>query len=321
MSQTASSLFTTPEGKIKSVDLLEQTLTTMNRVILGKDHTLRLAFACMLARGHLLIEDQPGVGKTTLSHLLARVLGLDFQRIQFTSDMLPADILGVSVYDQNSARFKFHPGPVFSQLVLADEVNRATPKAQSALLEAMEEYQVTTEGETHPLPTPFFVIATQNPTNQIGTFALPESQLDRFLMRLEIGYPDQAHEKELLKGRDRREILQDIEPTMTPEQLLTFQSMVPQVHVSDSLVDYLQKILHFSRQSPFYRDGLSPRAGIAILRCAQAWAILEGRDHLLPEDIQAILSATTNHRLQPSAEFSGQESGDTAAHLLTVPLE
>ncbi len=321
MSQTASNLLSSQERTINSRALLQQTLNTMNQVILGKEHTLRLALACLIARGHLLIEDQPGVGKTTLSHLLARVLNLDFQRIQFTSDMLPADILGVSVYDQNSASFKFHPGPVFSQLVLADEVNRATPKAQSALLEAMEEYQVTTEGETHPLPSPFFVIATQNPSNQIGTFALPESQLDRFLMRLEIGYPDQAHEKELLKGRDRREILQDIEATITPEQLLIIQASVAQVHVSDSLIDYLQKILDFSRHSPCYRNGLSPRAGIAMLRCAQAWAILDNRDHLLPEDIQAILPATTNHRLQPSAEISAQDNTELVSHLLTVPLD
>ncbi len=325
MSQTASSLLT-PEDKpikkaINSGALLQQTLTTMNEVILGKEQTLRLALTCLIARGHLLIEDQPGVGKTTLSHLLARVLNLDFQRIQFTSDMLPADILGVSVYDQNSASFKFHPGPVFSQMVLADEVNRATPKAQSALLEAMEEYQVTTEGETHPLPSPFFVIATQNPSNQIGTFALPESQLDRFLMRLEIGYPDHAHEKELLKGRDRREILRDITPIMTPDELLIIQQSVSQVHVSDTLIDYLQKILNVSRHSPHYRHGLSPRAGIAILRCAQAWAVLDDRDHLLPEDIQAILPATVNHRLQPSAEFSGQDNDEIASHLLTVPLD
>ncbi len=321
MSQTASNLLPPQKKTINSGTLLQHTLNTMSQVILGKEHTLRLALACLIARGHLLIEDQPGVGKTTLSHLLARVLNLDFQRIQFTSDMLPADILGVSVYDQNSASFKFHPGPVFSQLVLADEVNRATPKAQSALLEAMEEYQVTTEGETHPLPSPFFVIATQNPSNQIGTFALPESQLDRFLMRLEIGYPDQAHEKELLKGRDRREILQDIEATMTTEQLLTIQASVAQVHVSDSLIDYLQKILNFSRHSPCYRNGLSPRAGIAMLRCAQAWAILDNRDHLLPEDIQAILPATTNHRLQPSAELSAQDNDEIVSHLLTVPLD
>lgn len=321
MSQIASSILTTAENRDKNITRLKQTLAVMNKVILGKKQTLRLALTCLIARGHLLIEDQPGVGKTTLAHLLARVLGLDFQRIQFTSDMLPADILGVSVYDQNSASFKFHPGPVFSQLVLADEVNRATPKAQSALLEAMEEYQVTTEGETHPLPSPFFVIATQNPSNQIGTFQLPESQLDRFLMRLEMGYPDEAHEKELLRGEDRREILKELNATLAPTQLLALQQAVPQVHVSDSLIDYLQKILHFTRHSPFYRNGLSPRAGIAILRCAQAWALLDQRDHLLPEDIQAILPATTNHRLQPSAEFSTLVPDEVVSHLLTVPLD
>ncbi len=321
MSQTASSLLTTPAHTSQHNTLLRQTLASMNQIILGKEQTLRLALTCLLARGHLLIEDQPGVGKTTLSHLLARVLNLDFQRIQFTSDMLPADILGVSVYDQNSASFKFHPGPVFSQLVLADEVNRATPKAQSALLEAMEEYQVTTEGETHPLPSPFFVIATQNPSNQIGTFPLPESQLDRFLMRLEIGYPNQADEKALLKGRDRRELLKEMEATLTPAQLLEIQSVVPQIHVSDALIDYLQKILSFSRHSSCYRNGLSPRAGIAILRCAQAWALLDDRDHLLPEDIQAILPATTHHRLQPSVALAEQGQDEVVSHLLTVPLD
>jgi len=321
MSQTAPSILPTIENSAENNARLKQTLAAMNQVILGKDQTLRLALTCLIARGHLLIEDQPGVGKTTLSHLLARVLDLDFQRIQFTSDMLPADILGVSVYDKNSARFKFHPGPVFSQLVLADEVNRATPKAQSALLEAMEEHQVTTEGETHPLPSPFFVIATQNPSSQIGTFPLPESQLDRFLMRLEIGYPDQQHEKELLKGEDRREILKVLNATMTPDQLLNIQQAVPQVHASDALIDYLQKILNFSRHSPYYQNGLSPRAGIAILRCAQAWALLDNRDHLLPEDIQAILPATTNHRLQPASEFSGLSSAEITSHLLSVALD
>ncbi len=321
MSQSAPSLSTTAVNSPQNSALLTQTLSSMSRVILGKEETLRLALTCLMARGHLLIEDQPGVGKTTLSHLLARVLGLDFQRIQFTSDMLPADILGVSVYDQNSARFKFHPGPIFAQLVLADEVNRATPKAQSALLEAMEEQQVTTEGERHLLPSPFFVIATQNPSSQVGTFPLPESQLDRFLMRLEMGYPDQAHEKELLKGRDCREVLKDLEATITPSQLLAIQQQVPQVHVSNALIDYLQAILSFSRQSPYYLHGLSPRAGIAMLRCAQAWAMLNDRDHLLPEDIQAILPATTNHRLQPSAEFSGMDKDEAISHLLTVPLD
>lgn len=316
MSQTASPLFTAHNNA-----LLTRTLATMNQVILGKEQTVRLAFACLIARGHLLIEDQPGVGKTTLSHLLAKVLDLNYQRIQFTSDMLPADILGVSVYDQANASFKFHPGPIFAQLVLADEVNRATPKAQSALLEAMEECQVTTEGETHPLPDPFFVIATQNPSDQIGTFPLPESQLDRFLMRLEIGYPDQTHEKALLKGQDRRSMLQEIEATMTPEQLLAIQALVPQVHVSDSLIDYLQRILGFTRQNPAFHSGLSPRAGLAILRGAQAWAVLENRDHLLPEDIQAVLLATTAHRLQPSSDFAQQPHEELAAQLLTVPLD
>lgn len=299
---------------------LEKVVDTVKEIILGKEEIIRLALTCIVARGHLLIEDIPGVGKTTLAHVLARVLGLQFQRIQFTSDMLPADILGVSVYDQDSAVFRFHPGPIFAQLILADEVNRATPKAQSALLEAMEEYQVTTEGKTHALPEPFFVIATQNPATQVGTFPLPESQLDRFLMRLEIGYPDQQAERALLKGRDRREMLKDLSPCLTPEELLGIQSQAANVHVSTALVDYLQSILEFSRQSPVYRNGLSPRAGLGLLRSAQAWALMSGRNHVLPEDIQHVMPSVVSHRLRPVAEHSVPATVDLAAHLLTVPV-
>ncbi len=300
---------------------LDKVVAAIGDIILGKEHVIRQAFTCLIARGHLLIEDLPGVGKTTLAHVLARALGLQFHRIQFTSDMLPADILGVSVYDQQAAAFKFHPGPIFSQLVLADEVNRATPKAQSALLEAMEEYQVTTEGETHVLPAPFFVIATQNPANQIGTFPLPESQLDRFLMRLQLGYPDSAAERELLKGSDRRTLLQDMQPVMDPAELLAVQARVPAVHASDALIDYLQALLAFTRESPLYRNGLSPRAGLALLRCAQAWALLSGRDHVLPEDVQAVLPAVASHRLQPSVDHATQGSDELVAALLnSVPL-
>jgi len=299
---------------------LEKVVDTVKEIILGKEDVIRLALTCIIARGHLLIEDLPGVGKTTLAHVLAKVLGLQFQRIQFTSDMLPADILGVSVYDQDNAGFRFHPGPIFAQLILADEVNRATPKAQSALLEAMEEYQVTTEGDTHPLPEPFFVIATQNPTTQVGTFPLPESQLDRFLMRLEIGYPDQQAERALLKGRDRREMLKDLLPCLTPGELISIQSQSTNIHVSTALVDYLQSILEFSRQSPLYRNGLSPRAGLGLLRSAQAWALMNGRNHVLPEDIQRVIPCVVNHRLRPAAEHGIQTTADIAAHLLTVPV-
>jgi len=300
--------------------LLNKAVAEIANIILGKDDIIRLSLACLVARGHLLIEDLPGVGKTTLAHVLARVLGLDFQRIQFTSDMLPADILGVSIYDAGSASFKFHPGPVFSQVVLADEVNRATPKAQSALLEAMEEYQVTTEGQTYPLPEPFFVIATQNPAYQIGTFPLPESQLDRFLICLEIGYPDAAAERALLKGRDRRDMLKSLAPCMDPRDLIAIQAEVGRVHVSDALVDYLHALLTFTRESPLYRAGLSPRAGLALLRCAQAWSLMEGRNYVLPEDVQKVLPSVVNHRLQPSAEATTQTTAELVAQLAAVPV-
>ena len=288
----------------------------INSIILGKNRQIRLAIACLLARGHLLIEDVPGVGKTTLAHAIATCLGLKFQRIQFTSDLLPADILGVSVYNRDSGRFVFHPGPVFTNVVLADEVNRATPRAQSALLEAMEENQVTTEGETRPLPQPFFVIATQNPSHQIGTFPLPESQLDRFLMRLELGYPDAQAERALLNGIDRRALLADLKPHIGPDNLLQMQNEVQQVHAAPALLDYLQVLLNHTRQSPDFAHGLSPRAGLALLQGARAWAYTDGRKMVLPEDLQAVLPAVVAHRLAAAGTNSSQASGAQLAEQL-----
>ncbi|MFA7268735.1 MAG: MoxR family ATPase [Sterolibacterium sp.] len=281
---------------------LAEVILQAGGVILGKERQIRLSLACLLARGHLLIEDLPGVGKTTLARLLAQLLGLQFQRIQFTSDMLPADIVGVSIFDRASGGFTFHPGPIFAQLVLADEVNRATPKTQSALLEAMEERQVTTEGETRPLPTPFFVIATQNPSYSIGTFPLPESQLDRFLMRIDLGYPDLAAERELLCGADRREMIAGLSPCLAPQELAAWQQAVTKIHVADALIDYTQALVTHTRQSPDYQVGLSPRAALALLAAARAWALLEGRDYVLPEDIQLVLPAVAPHRLRPAGE-------------------
>jgi MoxR-like ATPase len=284
-------------------EALKPVIEQANRLILGKEHQIRLALACLLARGHLLLEDLPGVGKTTLSQVLARTLGLEFQRVQFTSDMLPGDILGVSIYERDTGGFRFHPGPVFTQVLLADEVNRATPKTQSALLEAMEEQQVSIEGETHPLPNPFFVIATQNPSHQIGTFPLPESQLDRFLMVLSLGYPDRNAERALLAGEDRRDLLAQLRPVLSGEKLAALQQEVRQVHTSPALIDYVQALLDFSRQSPDFVNGLSPRAGLALLSAARAWAMLEGRHHVMPEDVQMVLPYVAAHRLQ-SAEGS-----------------
>lgn len=278
---------------------LAEVMARAGEIILGKDHQIRLAMACILARGHLLIEDVPGVGKTTLSHVLASLLGLHYQRIQFTSDLLPADIVGVSIFDRESSTFRFHPGPVFSQVILADEINRASPKAQSALLEAMEEHQVTADGQTMPLPEPFFVIATQNPSHQIGTFPLPESQLDRFLMRIKLGYPDQAAERALLKGEDRRELISKIKPAMTLSQLLELQKAVTAVVVSDALIDYVQALINHTRDSARFEMGLSPRAGLALLHASQAWAMMAGRQQVLPEDVQAIAPSVVGHRLRP----------------------
>jgi MoxR-like ATPase len=289
-------------------------------IILGKKRQLSLSLACLLARGHLLIEDLPGVGKTTLAHVIAKTLGLEYSRIQFTSDLLPADILGVSIFDRSAGAFEFHAGPVFSQVILADEINRATPKAQSALLEAMEEQQVSIEGETRALPEPFFVIATQNPTYQIGTFPLPESQLDRFLMRIELGYPDKNAERALLTGEDRRTMLDRMAPILTHAQLLDIQRSVPDIHASDALLDYLQNVLDFSRRSADFTAGLSPRAGLAMLRAAQAWALMEGRDHVLPEDLQAVLPYVVTHRLRSTGESMDANHTDAVSKLLKLAI-
>ncbi|WP_297812939.1 MoxR family ATPase [uncultured Methylophaga sp.] len=294
-------------------------LATVNDIILGKQHPIKLALTCLLAKGHLLIEDLPGVGKTTLAHTLATTLGLRFQRIQFTSDMLPADIIGVSIYERETAKFNFHPGPIFNQLILADEVNRASPRTQSALLEAMEEQQVTVEGQTQSLSSPFFVIATQNPANQIGTFPLPESQLDRFLMRIELGYPDARAERDLLLGQDRRELLQQLQAVITVDELLQMQQAVAEVHISHALVDYVQRILNHTRESGLYQTGLSPRAGLGLLRAGQAWAMIEGRDHVLPEDIQAVLPSIVSHRLQRREQETNQDWIEQLIHQVAIP--
>ncbi|HEX9812253.1 MAG TPA: AAA family ATPase [Burkholderiales bacterium] len=279
-------------------------------VVLGKDREIRLSLACLLARGHLLIEDLPGVGKTTLAHVLAQVLGLEFKRIQFTSDLLPADILGVSIYQPQTQKFHFHRGPVFAQLVLADEINRATPKTQSALLEAMEERQVTSDGSTLKLPEPFFVIATQNPHHLIGTFPLPESQLDRFLMRIELGYPDNRAERALLKGRDRRDLLNETPRVIEPADLLALQQQTERVHAAEALLDYVQLLIAATRESPSLAVGLSPRGGLALLRAARAWAVLEGRALVLPEDVQAVADAVIGHRVRLAPEARADAVAD-----------
>ncbi|HHW1648198.1 TPA: AAA family ATPase [Pseudomonas aeruginosa] len=298
------------------LNTLEACLKAVDEILLGKDRQVRLALACLLARGHLLIEDLPGMGKTTLSHALARVLGLSFQRIQFTSDLLPGDILGTSVYDKDSGQFVFHPGPVFAELVLADEINRATPKSQSALLEAMEEGQVTIEGATRPLPEPFFVIATQNPASQGGTFSLPESQLDRFLMRLSLGYPGRAAERSLLLGEARRDLLPRLEPLLDHAALAAFQAEVPKVRASDALVDYVLRLVEATRTQPAFALGLSPRGSLALLAAARAWALLAGRDYVIPEDVQAVLPAVAGHRLRDQADPSGHGGGALVQWLL-----
>jgi MoxR-like ATPase len=297
---------TTELSPAEASAVIQRALSQLNQVVLGKETQLKLALACLLAKGHLLIEDLPGMGKTTLSHALASVLGLQYNRIQFTSDLLPADVLGVSIFEKEPGsdlgRFRFHPGPVFSQLLLADEINRATPKAQSALLEAMEEGQVTVEGETRPLPQPFFVIATQNPVSQSGTFPLPESQLDRFLMRIQLGYPHEKAERELLEGKDRRAMANRLQHALSHEQLQQLQSQVNEVQASSSLLDYVQRIIAFSRYDGGYQYGLSPRGALALLRSAKAWALIEGRRHLIPEDVQAVLPSVVDHRLADAAD-------------------
>jgi MoxR-like ATPase len=273
-------------------------LAQLNRVILGKDTQIHLCLACLLARGHLLIEDIPGVGKTTLAHALAKTLGLSFQRVQFTSDLLPADVLGVSIYDRETGTFRFQRGPIFAQLVLADEINRASPKAQSALLEAMEEHQVTLDGQSMALPEPFFVIATQNPQDQVGTFPLPESQLDRFLMRVHLGYPPAAAERELLSGIDRREFVNTLAPVISVDMLMKLQRRVLEVHVAPALLDYVQALVAHTRNAAAISLGLSPRAAIGLLRAARAWALIAGRDAVIPEHVQEIFASVVGHRLR-----------------------
>ena len=294
---------------------LNRLLEAANQIILGKDHEIRLALACVIARGHLLIEDVPGVGKTTLAHTLAQLMGLQFQRVQFTSDLLPADIIGVSIFDRDTSRFRFHPGPIFAQLVLADEINRASPKTQSALLEAMGERQVTADGSTFDLPEPFFVIATQNPAYQIGTFPLPESQLDRFLLRIKLGYPDPLAERALLMGEDRRSLLERRTPALRPDDLIALQHAARSVHVAERLIDYVQALLSATRHDAELAAGLSPRAGLGLLSVARAWALMQGRDHVLPEDVQSLFPHVAGHRLHLAGD-DRPLPGATLARLL-----
>ncbi|WP_422134175.1 AAA family ATPase [Endozoicomonas sp. ALD040] len=290
---------------------VNQCIHALNTIIRGKDQEIRLAVCCLLARGHLLIEDLPGMGKTTLVHALARVMGLDYQRVQFTSDLLPADIIGVTVFDKNSASFAFHPGPVFSRLLLADEINRASPRTQSALLEAMEERQVSVDGQPHSLPEPFFVVATQNPVYQEGTFPLPESQLDRFLMRLKLGYPDPESEKAILKGEAGRAELNALPVIFNADQLIKAQNASARVHVGEMLLDYVMRLISRTREVGCFNVGLSPRAGLALMATAKAWAWMEGRDYVIPEDIQAVFVSVADHRLQ------AKEKGQSVRELLT----
>jgi len=299
---------------------LNEVIAAAGQIVLGKETQIRLAMACLLARGHLLIEDLPGVGKTTLAHTLARLLGLQFSRIQFTSDMLPADVIGISIFDREHSAFRFLPGALFSQVLLADEINRATPKTQSALLEAMEERQVTVEGETRPLPEPFFVIATQNPSSQIGTFPLPESQLDRFLLRVELGYPDHDAERTLLESGGRREQLPALAACFTPDQLAPLQKQAAAVHVSSALLDYLQTLVEATRNSPKFIHGLSPRAALGLLAAARAWAFIDGRNMVLPEDVQAVLPSVACHRLRLVNSSSHARIDDIVELIRSTPL-
>jgi len=305
-----------PTSKDANRVALDRARTAIGGIILGKDAQIALALSCLLARGHLLIEDLPGLGKTILAQALAHVLGLSYRRIQFTSDLLPADIVGVSVFQQSAGEFKFQPGPIFAQLILADEVNRATPKAQSALLEAMEENQVSVDGNTRPLPDPFFVVATQNPSDQIGTFPLPESQLDRFLMRLALGYPNAENERELIIGEDRRSMLEKVEPAVTPETLTTLQKAAATVHMSDPLVDYIQELVRQTRESPDIDIGLSPRGALALAAAAKAHAFVEHHSGVFPDDIQAVFAAVAGHRLKPAGNTSFRSAAELCQHVL-----
>jgi MoxR-like ATPase len=277
---------------------LPSLIDQLETIIKGKRPQVELAVCCLLASGHLLIEDLPGVGKTTLAHALAAALGLQYARAQFTADLMPGDLLGISVFDRNRSEFVFHPGPVFSQVLLADEINRAGPKVQSALLEAMEERQVSVDGLTRKLPEPFFVIATQNPFDQLGTYALPESQLDRFLLCISLGYPSRAAERALLEGRDRRELIAALQPTLNPASLMLLQRQAQAVHAAPALLDYVQELLMQTRNGRWFIEGLSPRAGLGLLRAARAWALLQGRDYLIPDDVQQVFPAVAGHRLR-----------------------
>ena len=299
---------------------LNSLLKQLNTVIVGKSAQVQDCVACLLAGGHLLIEDVPGVGKTTLAHALARTFGLQFSRVQFTSDLMPSDLSGVSIYERGKEAFVFHPGPLFAQILLADEINRASPNTQSALLEAMEEKQVTVEGATRPLPSPFFVIATQNPLDQLGTFALPESQLDRFLMRISLGYPDRASERQLLSGLDRRDLVAHLPSLLSAAELQQLQQQVSQVHAADPLLDYVQDLVAATRSGRWFLQGLSPRAGIALLRAAKAQALLSGRDYVAPDDVQAILAQTVAHRLVPVGDAGRGAVAQVQAMVEAVPL-
>ena len=299
---------------------LQQLLDQLNTVIVGKPAQVADCVACLLAGGHLLIEDVPGVGKTTLAHALSRSFGLQFSRVQFTADLMPSDLVGISIYERGREGFVFHPGPVFAQVLLADEINRASPKTQSALLEAMEEKQVTVEGSTRPLPNPFFVIATQNPQDQLGTYALPESQLDRFHMRLSLGYPDRLAERELLRGGDRRDMVEQLAPVLTPAELARLQQAVLDVHTAEPVLDYLQDLVAATRSGRWFAQGLSPRAALAVMRAAKAQAFLSGRDYVAPDDISAILPQTAAHRLVPVSDAGRGSVEQVRAMIEAVPL-
>ena len=302
---------------ISQADTIDAIIEAVSKVLLGKDDQIRLALTCLFARGHLLIEDLPGMGKTLLSQTLAQILGLEYNRIQFTSDLLPSDVIGVSIFDKNTSEFRFMPGPVFSQVLLADEINRATPKSQSALLEVMEEQTVTIEGESHQLPQPFFVIATQNPATQTGTYPLPESQIDRFLMRIELGYPNKEAERQLLLDGDRRKQLGKLNAVISTEKLIAIQNEVEQVKISDTLLDYVQRLVDYTRKQNEFAFGLSPRGALSLLRAAKAWALIHQRDHVIPEDVQNVLPSVVEHRLRGSADFSGHGAISLAQKLLT----
>ena len=314
--QRSTTLENVPTDRNAQHAVVEQARESLGKIILGKNEQISLALACLLARGHLLIEDLPGLGKTMLAQALARVLGLSYRRIQFTSDLLPADIIGVSVFRQESGEFEFQPGPIFSQLILADEVNRATPKAQSALLEAMEEQQVSVDGNTRDLPSPFFVVATQNPGDQIGTFPLPESQLDRFLMRVEIGYPNEESERELIAGEDRRAMLQDIEPVTGPETLVLLQQASRAVPITDALVSYVQALVRHTRESADVEIGLSPRGAQALVAAARAFAFVQKHSGVYPDDVQAVFAAIAGHRLKPAGSTRFRSPAELCQHVL-----